>query len=327
MGCGSSLVMLVADEQNIKNESRQTTTNASMNDAGKKSAMTSGDGLSTMKGGEEEELTILNGKGCGLENRLISYWYSYDRDNLVLKYGKGYRMEETTFLTYDFLKNVSSSEDKENIRKKLYPYFNAEEKRLIRMYEAMMNSLKGGDITVTEQIVEFDKNPFILNVSPLVLDSTKVNLFFLDEGNFTFSASLSPACRELYENVKGCHLNYPEEVTGFLLSNAIRYSIDTEGCLLNQKLKEKVQKFVGSNKEATYLRITLRSSLGKSPGIPYVLEIWPQGHYSPIHNHGNANAVIKVLFGSIHIMIYNKQVSTPYALPLKEFDPREGDVT
>jgi hypothetical protein len=28
--------------------------------------------------------------GGGLEKGMVAYWYSYDRDNLVLKYGKGY---------------------------------------------------------------------------------------------------------------------------------------------------------------------------------------------------------------------------------------------
>lgn len=278
------------------------------------------------KGDQKEQLSETHKKGSGIEQGKISYWYSYDRDNLVLKYGKGYRMEETTILTHDFLINAASEEEKEEIRKDLYPYFNAEEKKYIRQYEAMPNKAKGG-ITVTEEMVEFDKNPLISNVSPLVLDSSKVNLFFLDEADYIFSASLPPACRELYENTKGCHLNYPEEVAGVLLSDAIRYSIDTEGCLLNKTLKDKAGEFGGDDINETYLRVTLGHSLGKSPGIPYVLEIWPKGHYSPIHNHGNANAVIKVLFGSIHIMNYNKHVSSPDAKPLKEFDAREGDVT
>jgi len=44
--------------------------------------------------------------GGGLEKGRVAYWYSYDRDNLVLKYGKGYIMEETTVLIHDFLKGV-----------------------------------------------------------------------------------------------------------------------------------------------------------------------------------------------------------------------------
>jgi hypothetical protein len=71
-----------------------------------------------------------------------------------------------------------------------------------------------------------------------------------------------------------------------LLSDAIRYSIKTEGCVLNKKLKDKATEF-GDDPQETYLRITLGHSLGKSPGIPYVLEIWPKSNYSPIHNHGN----------------------------------------
>lgn len=34
------------------------------------------------------------------------------------------------------------------------------------------------------------------------------------------------------------------------------------------------------------------------------MEIWPVGHYSPIHNHGGANAIIRVLHGSIHVSLY-----------------------
>jgi len=40
------------------------------------------------------------------EDKKISYWLSYDRDNLVLKYGKGYRMEETILMKHDFLKGI-----------------------------------------------------------------------------------------------------------------------------------------------------------------------------------------------------------------------------
>ena len=180
-------------------------------------------------------------------------------------------------------------------------------------------------VEVTEPKVDFDKNPFIRNIPPKVLDSSKVNLFILDEGDFIFSASLPPACKELYQNIVGCELNYPAEVEDVKLSDAIRYSINAKNGILRKKLESKEGEF-GSPKE-TYLRVTLGHSLGRSPGIPYVLEIWPAGHCSPIHNHGNANAVIKVLFGSIHINIYNKQASTTEAKPLKEFDAHAGDIT
>lgn len=34
-------------------------------------------------------------------------------------------------------------------------------------------------------------------------------------------------------------------------------------------------------------------------GIPFVLEIWPAGHNSPIHNHGNAYGIVRMLHGDI----------------------------
>ena len=45
-----------------------------------------------------------------------------------------------------------------------------------------------------------------------------------------------------------------------------RYSIETDGAMLNKVLKTK-----------PYLRITMGKGMGESPGIPYVLEIWPKG--------------------------------------------------
>ncbi|XP_063436741.1 uncharacterized protein LOC134718180 [Mytilus trossulus] len=188
-------------------------------------------------------------------------------------------------------------------------------------------SFPGGGLGVKEELVEFEKDPFITNISPLVMDSSKVNLFYLDEGKYVFSASLPVACRELYENIKGCCLNYSQDVTGVLLSDAIRYSIETKGCILNTRLEEKASGFGKKDIKGTYLRITLGQLSGKSPGVPYVLEIWPKGHYSPVHNHGNANAIIKVLFGSIHFMIYNKHICATDSKPLKEFDAKKGDIT
>lgn len=174
----------------------------------------------------------------------------------------------------------------------------------------------GYGVQITEQMVEFEKHPFIRNVPPLVLDSSKINLFDLDAGKFVFSASLPPACQELYKNIKKCTLDS-------FLSHAIRHSLTTEGLALQKKIIEKS----GEDKSLSYLRVTLGNSLGKSPGIPYVLEIWPKGHYSPIHNHGNANAVIKVLFGTVRVNIFNKDTKSLNAKPIKVFDAYQGDVT
>lgn len=273
------------------------------------------------------ELKRITGTGCGAEEGKVSYWYSYDRDNLVLKYGKGYRMEETTLMTHDFLEGVVDEEEIARIREDMYPFFNAEGKKSIRQYDekANMKLYAARGIEVTEPLVEFDKQPLICNLPPVVLDSSKVNLFTLDKGEYTFSASLPSACKELYSNVAGCDLNYTEvEGEKVLLSDAIRYSLANG--ILKKKIESK-QGELGDDPNETYLRVTLGHSLGKSPGIPYVLEIWPAGHYSPIHNHGNANAVIKVLFGSITIDIYNKQSATSSHDPLFTFEACAGSST
>jgi predicted metal-dependent enzyme (double-stranded beta helix superfamily) len=54
----------------------------------------------------------------------------------------------------------------------------------------------------------------------------------------------------------------------------------------------------------TYLRITLGNNNGESPGIPYVMEIWPKGHFSPVHSHSDAEAIIRVLEGGIHVDLF-----------------------
>ncbi|XP_033727172.1 uncharacterized protein LOC117316610 [Pecten maximus] len=265
--------------------------------------------------------------------RKISYWFSYNRDSLVLKYGKGYTMEETTCLQYDFLAGATPVEQEE-IRSRYQGLFNAEDQGLVRLYDSVTLHLVGCSVSMSADLIDiekkvaFRKNPFICNLSPVVLDSAQATLFTLDNSSYTLTGSLPAACKELYDNIRNCELNWPPEVDDVLLSDAIRFSIETDGCLLNNKLKEKAGEFgPGSGAEETYLRVTLGHSLGNSPGIPYVLEIWPSKHYSPIHNHGNANAVIKVLFGQINISIYNKQTTEQDATPLKVFDAFKGNVT
>ena len=80
------------------------------------------------------------------------------------------------------------------------------------------------------------------------------------------SASLLPTCRELYENVasEGVALDWPYSKRR--LSDAITYSIKTEGKLLYNKRKEKQGKG-----EFQYLRVTVGSGCGSSLGVPYVL--------------------------------------------------------
>ena len=74
----------------------------------------------------------------------------------------------------------------------------------------------------------------------------------------------------------------------------------------NEKLKSKSTEFNPSTPDLneTYLRITLGKNSGESPGIPYVLEIWPSNHYSPIHSHAATDAIIRVLYGEINVKLF-----------------------
>ena len=302
-----------------------------------------------------------------------SYWLSFDRDRLVVKYGKGYSMVETTLLKHSFL--TSSEKGNTEIREKLAYLFNAVTKKVIEFYDckpvdelaqfyaakALTLSKPLGEIDEidfhvpkpvllelettegkqahtrakslvdVESKVSFSRYPLVQNWSHLVLDSNKLSLFDLDQNEYIFSASLPPACQELYANVargENINLDWPPNTGQPKLSDAIRYSIITEGKILHEKLKEKATEFDEKpNADETYLRVTLGMYRGNSPGIPYVLEIWPYKHYSPIHDHGNSYAIIKVVHGSINVHVHNKMVKEHDQAPLKKVTISKGDVT
>ncbi|KAK2064963.1 hypothetical protein LY76DRAFT_532079 [Colletotrichum caudatum] len=147
-----------------------------------------------------------------------------------------------------------------------------------------------------------DPLPVVISLSPFVLSADHISLEDLAAGIYTVPANLPEACQTLHNNVAGAKItldddNFPE------FSKAIQRSCTTNGLWAFEKLKSKATEFGGPNE--TYLRITLGYNLGDSPGVPYVLEIWPSQHYSPIHDHGNACAVIKVLHGEITCTWYD----------------------
>ncbi|CAF3518395.1 unnamed protein product [Rotaria sp. Silwood1] len=95
-----------------------------------------------------------------------------------------------------------------------------------------------------------------------------------------------------------------EDDTFPYLFEAIERSIRHESGWCYKKLKEKSTRFGKSNPRATYLRVTVGMNRGTSPGVPYVLEIWPPGHYSPIHSHADTYGIIRVLYGEINVKLY-----------------------
>ncbi|GIL83853.1 hypothetical protein Vretimale_10873 [Volvox reticuliferus] len=215
-----------------------------------------------------------------------THWLSYDRAHERIKYGKGYHMEETTEYTWD-LSNQLTPEQIEQL-------FGNEAKMATFTCPQGWSEAVGGGVEDARAFVELDRLPLTKNRPPKVKDSSTLTLEDLDEQNYTFSADLPEACQVLYKNVAGANMLLDDE-----LAAAISYSIVTKDMTLNKKLEEK-------SKDFGYLRVTLGNERGDGPGIPYVLEIWPGGSRSPIHNHGNVCAVIKVLHGEIQVNVYNK---------------------
>jgi predicted metal-dependent enzyme (double-stranded beta helix superfamily) len=135
-------------------------------------------------------------------------------------------------------------------------------------------------------------------------------------GRVTVPAGLTRTGQKLYDNVAGTRFvldtpDFPE------FSAAIKASIADPGGWCAKVLDSKAGEFGKRDKDKTYLRITLGINQGESPGVPFVMEIWPSGHYSPIHNHGNADAVIRVLHGEITVSLFrflSPQETKPFAV-------------
>ena len=138
---------------------------------------------------------------------------------------------------------------------------------------------------------------------------------------------LSTVGQQLYGCISGKKFilddeDFPE------FSQAIEHSIQTPGLWCYQTLQAKASAF---NKDKpnileTYLRITLGENNGESPGVPFVMEIWPPNHFSPVHNHGGSHAIIRVLHGQIHVALY-PFLSQDKIQPYAKLDFDTNDVT
>ena len=308
--------------------------------------------------GEKGSLACPTGKNGGLEiDKRVSYWFSFNRNDRILKYGKGYFMEETTLLEtveslfpetkddndpwkfifrpdeskeivikdVDDIKGLILLQSREGLKPTTLRTGGKEFKFNLQLWSSIP-SAERSELAArvdVEKKVSFYPHPLTYNWSPFVLDSSKATLPELANNRFVLSASLPDTCQELYANIASpdVALDWPHSIPR--LSDAINYSINTEGKILYEKLKKK-----GQDHGMSYLRVTLGPNRGSSPGVPYVLEIWPANSKSPIHNHGNAYAVIKVLHGEIKVTIYNKTWnSEDKQQELTSFTAKQGDVT
>ncbi|CAL8469514.1 g9055 [Coccomyxa elongata] len=255
--------------------------------------------------------------------RWLSYWVSFDPDSGILKYGIGHHMEETTLITYSLPASMSCLFRTTPKLVCLHGYTAGPVERR-SIFEAKLCTLDGRQAAT----VEFARCPLIANPPPLVLDSSRLTLLDLGRRAYLPSSDLPPACQVLYQHLsQPCiDLDWSPEGGSCRLVDAIRHSLHTPGALLHTRCQEKAaQCALGVPAKQSYLRVSVGVPSGSSPGIPYVLEIWPSGHFSPVHNHGNAFGIVRILHGSITARTFNKHLTCEG--PLQEAVLNKGDIT
>lgn len=237
------------------------------------------------------------------------YWFSLDSQNQRLHAGVGEARLETAIYTYTF-----PVPDKDT---------HAATKAFL---ESITHVSYSAD---TVQPIRTLKDPIRRRIPLAVKDTHELTMEHIAADAFLPKANLPPIGQKLFDCIAGKQfkLNTPD-FPDFV--QAIEYSIRTPGLWCYQKLRDKSREFNPDvpDLSETYLRITLGENNGESPGIPYVMEIWPVGHYSPIHSHSGANAIIRVLNGEIHVNLYpflcdQKGGTEPFAAATF----KEGDVT
>jgi len=211
------------------------------------------------------------------------YWFSLDAQNQAFYAGVGEARMENVIFQYKFSFN-NDTERKET--------------------KAFLESIEKINIGETKPI-RLLRDQITQKVPLKVLGTDDITMEAIARGDGIPIANLSETSQKLYNCVSGKKfiLNTPDFPE---FSDAIEHSIRTPGLWCNTKIKEKSKEFNKDkpNELETYLRITLGQNNGESPGIPYVMEIWPPGHYSPIHSHAGAEAIIRVLNGSIRVDLY-----------------------
>ena len=221
-----------------------------------------------------------------------TYWFSFDHNNRQILYGKGELRLSAALVKYVF---PTQGE---------------------RGSSTWMRGVRTVTITPTGimKTVEVTRDPVCVDPPLKVISPDVITMEQMARRTHTVPANLSPECRVLHDNVAGGNFrldddDFPE------FSRAITASIAAKDGWCRNKLLAKADEFGAHDITTTYLRITLGLNQGESPGIPFVMEIWPPGHRSPIHNHGGAHAVIKVLHGSIRVFLYrmlSDRVTEPF---------------
>ena len=114
----------------------------------------------------------------------------YVRDNMCIKYGKGYAMEETTLLYCDFSEGITDAQKIAQKREKWSMFFgiyDPERKDVTLLLYRTPNDIRKGVTKAVapgqkagfihmEPLIEIRKEPLVVNPSPFVMDASKVKL-------------------------------------------------------------------------------------------------------------------------------------------------------
>jgi len=107
---------------------------------------------------------------------------------------------------------------------------------------------------------------------------------------------LPPTCRQLLAAVTA-----PGVGLGAALAAAISRSL--RGGALAARLAAKAVS--STTVSIPYLRVAVAAPARCAPGEPFVLELWPAGAASPVHAHGGAAGVFRVLHGACYLRTFN----------------------
>jgi len=225
-----------------------------------------------------------NNKGI-INNNGAYYWFSLDSQNQILMAGIGEARIENVIYKYEF------------------DFKTDEERKMNKLFLEGLIFIRGDDFIRPIRLLK-DPISSILPLKVARIDDLTMN--DIASQRYMPLENLSLVSQKLYNSIGGKKFILDDkDFPNF--SRAIEYSIATEGCWCNTKLKEKAADFNPSkpNILETYLRITMGKNNGESPGQMLVMEIWPKGgHFSPIHSHANCEAIIRVLHGSINVSLF-----------------------
>ncbi len=237
------------------------------------------------------------------------YWFSLDSQNQTLMAGIGEARIENKKFVYQYT-------------------FTKEENELRKTNKKFLEGINK-IIPNNTNPLRILRDPITQNVPMKVFNTQEITMDLVAKNEIMPVTNLSLMSQKLYNCISGDKFildtdDFPD------FSQAIENSIKTPGLWCHEKLKEKANEFSKDKPDPneTYLRITLGQNNGESPGIPYVMEIWPSNHYSPIHNHAGAEAIIRVLYGQINVSLFPFLCGSKDGInPFTQADFNKGDVT